>query len=174
MCGIVGYLDKTGNPDHPTGDILYRMLSALSRRGPDSAGVALLGKPHEDRLLLRLKLGEQGNLEARGQAVLAEVNKRVPVRKHQLFSEYLRLVVDPVEDIQAAHPAGGDGRRRAGAGQPGKPAGDRQAGGLAGESARALPHPRLDRHSRHRTHPHVHREPCRPEPLPALLGPRSP
>ena len=99
MCGIVGYLDKTGNPDALIGDILYRMLSALSRRGPDSAGVAIFGKPEGTNLVLRIKLGEQGNYEEKGAAVLEQARKRVPVNGHQFFSEYLRLVVGPVNDI---------------------------------------------------------------------------
>ena len=45
MCGIVGYLDKRLDPRAPVGRILLRMLSALGRRGPDSAGAALFGDP---------------------------------------------------------------------------------------------------------------------------------
>jgi glutamine phosphoribosylpyrophosphate amidotransferase len=42
MCGIVGYLDKTGRRDAATGRVVLMMLRALACRGPDSAGVALL------------------------------------------------------------------------------------------------------------------------------------
>jgi glutamate synthase domain-containing protein 1 len=38
MRGIVGYLDKTGNNSGRLGSTLLQMLSALGRRGPDSAG----------------------------------------------------------------------------------------------------------------------------------------
>ena len=100
MCGIVGYLDKTGHPDTSIGDVLYRMLSALSRRGPDSAGVAIFGKPEGTNLVARIKLGEQGNFEKKATALLEQIRKRVPVNEHQVFSEYLRLVVGPVKDIQ--------------------------------------------------------------------------
>jgi glutamate synthase domain-containing protein 1 len=47
MCGIVGYFHKTGG-EEPIGEVLLKMLNALARRGPDSAGVALFG-PREPR-----------------------------------------------------------------------------------------------------------------------------
>ena len=47
MCGIVGYFSKHG-ADQPVGSALLAMLTALARRGPDSAGVALFG-PGEPR-----------------------------------------------------------------------------------------------------------------------------
>lgn len=47
MCGIVGYFSKHGD-DQPVGSALLGMLTALARRGPDSAGVALFG-PGEPR-----------------------------------------------------------------------------------------------------------------------------
>jgi glutamate synthase domain-containing protein 1 len=43
MCGIVGFLDKSGGTGHPTGRVVLAMLRALACRGPDSAGVALIG-----------------------------------------------------------------------------------------------------------------------------------
>lgn len=47
MCGIVGYFRKHGD-DQPVGSALLAMLTALARRGPDSAGIALFG-PGEPR-----------------------------------------------------------------------------------------------------------------------------
>src|SRR5262245_2060368 len=66
MCGIVGFLDRTGGTTAPVGRHLLEMLTALGRRGPDSAGVAIFGgRPASaggDRsLVLRVKLGERGN-----------------------------------------------------------------------------------------------------------------
>jgi glutamate synthase domain-containing protein 1 len=52
MCGIVGFLDKRGGQERPVGRTLLAMLQALSCRGPDSAGVAVLGPPSE--FLLRV------------------------------------------------------------------------------------------------------------------------
>ena len=93
-------MDKGGNTETPIGDILFRMLSALSRRGPDSTGVAVFGKSQAPNLVLRIKLGERGNFEKKGSAVLEEIRKLVPVHRHQVFSEYLRLVIAPENDLR--------------------------------------------------------------------------
>lgn len=98
MCGIIGYLDKSGNVDTPIGDILYRMLSTLSCRGPDSAGVALFGKSHKPKLVLRIKLGERGSLEKKAKVVTEELRRLFPIHESQVYSEYLRAVVGPVEE----------------------------------------------------------------------------
>jgi glutamine phosphoribosylpyrophosphate amidotransferase len=50
MCGIVGFLDKLGRPDFPTGAIVLAMLDALACRGPDGAGIAALREPGSDGL----------------------------------------------------------------------------------------------------------------------------
>jgi glutamate synthase domain-containing protein 1 len=45
MCGIAGFLSRTST-DGPVGAVLLDMLSGLGRRGPDSAGVAIVrGQP---------------------------------------------------------------------------------------------------------------------------------
>jgi len=43
MCGIVGYWDKAARPEFPIGRVVLSMLEALSCRGPDSAGIAVIG-----------------------------------------------------------------------------------------------------------------------------------
>jgi methylamine---glutamate N-methyltransferase subunit A len=43
MCGIVGFLDKTAGQGAASGRIALTMLEALACRGPDGAGVALIG-----------------------------------------------------------------------------------------------------------------------------------
>jgi glutamate synthase domain-containing protein 1 len=43
MCGIVGFWDKSGRQESSTGRVVLTMLEALGCRGPDSAGVALIG-----------------------------------------------------------------------------------------------------------------------------------
>ena len=53
MCGIVGFLDKSGNELAPVGQVFLKMLIALGRRGPDSAGVALYGDCSNGRLILQ-------------------------------------------------------------------------------------------------------------------------
>jgi methylamine---glutamate N-methyltransferase subunit A len=43
MCGIVGFSDKTGRQSAASGRIVLTMLEALACRGPDGAGIALIG-----------------------------------------------------------------------------------------------------------------------------------
>ena len=43
MCGIVAFWDKSGGHETPTGQVILAMLEALACRGPDSAGIALIG-----------------------------------------------------------------------------------------------------------------------------------
>lgn len=100
MCGIVGYLDKTGTEQAPIGKILLGMLTTLSRRGPDSAGVAVFGKSQEPNWVLRIKLGERGRFDEKATLVAEQLRKFVPVYEQEVFSEYLRLVVGPVSDIK--------------------------------------------------------------------------
>ena len=44
MCGIAGFFDKSHTGSSPAGATLLRMLTALSCRGPDSAGHRPLGR----------------------------------------------------------------------------------------------------------------------------------
>ncbi len=74
MCGIVGFLDKTGNTQAPVGRTLLDMLSALARRGPDSSGVALYGDHGSDHYVVRIKLGEQGPFDTIAARVIEQVN----------------------------------------------------------------------------------------------------
>jgi glutamate synthase domain-containing protein 1 len=68
MCGIAGYLHLSNGsstePAPPVGRIVLSMIEALGCRGPDSAGVALCGPQHPESLVLRVKLGEHGDLAA--------------------------------------------------------------------------------------------------------------
>jgi len=61
MCGIVGYLDRKSNRESCIGEAILGMLQALECRGPDSAGVALFGKPQDHRFVVRVKLGGEGS-----------------------------------------------------------------------------------------------------------------
>ena len=57
MCGIVGFWDKSNDESESLGRTILKMLEALDRRGPDSAGVALYGSPENGDLVLKIKLG---------------------------------------------------------------------------------------------------------------------
>ncbi len=64
MCGIVGFFAKSREPAE-LGRTVLGMLRALGCRGPDSAGVALFGAPHDGSFALRVKLGEGADLEGK-------------------------------------------------------------------------------------------------------------
>jgi methylamine---glutamate N-methyltransferase subunit A len=69
MCGILGYFRKTADTDHHLGATMLRMLQALGRRGPDSAGVALIGPAHRAGYIVRVQAGDE--LEMRNQTIAA-------------------------------------------------------------------------------------------------------
>jgi methylamine---glutamate N-methyltransferase subunit A len=59
MCGIVGFVDKLGRRELPTGRVILTMLEALACRGPDSAGVALIhDEPADDAWTVRIAPGD--------------------------------------------------------------------------------------------------------------------
>ena len=94
MCGIVGFLDKSGNRGAPVGRVLLDMLTALGRRGPDSAGVALYSDHGDGKLVLRVKLGEHVRLETKAAQVKESMKDVVSAVEMSLQGEYVRLAVD--------------------------------------------------------------------------------
>ncbi len=92
MCGIAGFFDKAASPRAPVGATLLRMLMALSCRGPDSAGVAIWRNGEHD-LVVRVKLGDEGDLEARRGEVLRRARRAARVRTSATQGALLRLVV---------------------------------------------------------------------------------
>lgn len=112
MCGIAGFLDKTGNTAAAVGKTILSMLNALDCRGPDSAGVALYGGSHNGDMVLRISLGENGAFDERATQVAERVQTSVSVRESSTTGEYMRLVVDAQEDVrQLEHliESGGEG-----------------------------------------------------------------
>jgi glutamine phosphoribosylpyrophosphate amidotransferase len=67
MCGILGYFRKAAGPDEHLGATMLNMLEALGRRGPDSAGVALVGPVHPAGCIVRVQAGDE--LEMTRQAI---------------------------------------------------------------------------------------------------------
>jgi glutamine phosphoribosylpyrophosphate amidotransferase len=67
MCGILGYFRKGGGTDAQLGATMLSMLEALGRRGPDSAGVALVGPAHRGAYIVRVQAGDE--LEMSKQAI---------------------------------------------------------------------------------------------------------
>ncbi len=100
MCGIVGYLDKTANQPAPIGEVLFGMLRTLSDRGPDSAGVAIFGASQEEKLILRIKLGDREHFQKQAERLVNRLERLVRVYEKEVLSEYLRLVVASSGDIQ--------------------------------------------------------------------------
>src|SRR5919109_3043456 len=98
MCGIVGFLDKTNNARAAVGDVLFEMLKALGCRGPDSAGVALYGSGQAGALVLQIKLGEHGDLEAKSQEIAARVQRIGMLHDRTRTAAYLRLVLSDIGD----------------------------------------------------------------------------
>lgn len=101
MCGIMGYFDKTGRRDAELGATMLRMLTALGRRGPDSAGVALYTTRADGAHLMRVKLGEPTEVEARAAEVLRRVRLLARIYEHEHAGAYLRLALDFVGERQA-------------------------------------------------------------------------
>jgi glutamine phosphoribosylpyrophosphate amidotransferase len=83
MCGIVGFWAKTRSMESSTGRVVLNMLEALGCRGPDSAGVALIGpEPEPGRQTvwsIRIAGGDErtlARLEGMGQFVPAAKGDR--------------------------------------------------------------------------------------------------
>lgn len=74
--------------------MLLKMLTALGRRGPDSAGIALYGDCSGGMLVLWVKLGELGLCEGEKARVTERVKEIAPVVETSAKGEYFRLVVD--------------------------------------------------------------------------------
>ena len=171
MCGIAGFFDKTDIGRVPAGATLLRMLTALSCRGPDSAGIALWG-PGDDGLIVRVKLGDGGDLEARRREVLRRARRATRVQASAIAGR-----APPSRGREDG--ARGAGRRDRERGprrrgrEHGATARDREAGRRAGRPRRRVRRLHLDRHPRPRPHAPVDGEPGRPLPLPALLGSRD-
>ena len=100
MCGIVGFLDKSGNREAAVGQVLLDMLSALDRRGPDSSGVALYGDHGDGSCVLRIKLGEHGPFETIADQVVEQVKGITSVADVRVQGPSLRLIVEPQENLQ--------------------------------------------------------------------------
>src|SRR5437660_296152 len=89
MCGIVGYLDKSGASTR-LGPLLLGMLGALDRRGPDSAGVAVWGAP-ADGMIVRIALRDTSVTRARASAIVKRAQAVGRVSKVTTQGPYVRF-----------------------------------------------------------------------------------
>lgn len=94
MCGIVGFLDKTGAGQSSVGNVILKMLAALACRGPDSAGVALYGHCDDGAFIVRAKLGKRGDLAQRRDQIAERVRTLTNLREVSANEEYVRLTLD--------------------------------------------------------------------------------
>src|SRR5579872_5437538 len=91
MCGIVGFLDKTGDRADSLGRTVLGMLNALGCRGPDSAGVALYGEGRDNQFVAQVALSGHDGFDASASKVLAAAGKFGPVSDSSLTDCYLRF-----------------------------------------------------------------------------------
>ncbi|HEV3120584.1 MAG TPA: glutamine phosphoribosylpyrophosphate amidotransferase [Isosphaeraceae bacterium] len=91
MCGIVGLLDKTNNPERRTGELVLAMLRALGCRGPDSAGMALMQSGRQSDGAWTLRIAPAGLAEE----ALGALNSLGRVESPERQGETLRLRFHP-------------------------------------------------------------------------------
>jgi methylamine---glutamate N-methyltransferase subunit A len=85
--------------------VMLRMLEALGRRGPDSAGAALYGTGDAESLILRVKLSEERPVEEQQAPIVAAVKRLTAVRDVDVQGSSLRLAIQnhvPLPELSAA------------------------------------------------------------------------
>ena len=97
MCGIVGFLDTTGNGNGTIGKTVLEMLSHLAARGPDSAGVALYGPREDEAVVVQIKLGKHN----KASFIEEKIQELGSVREARTRGESLRVVMELQEGISA-------------------------------------------------------------------------
>lgn len=109
MCGIVGYVDRSGGSAAPVGAKVLAMLTALGGRGPDSAGVAVWGEAG-DGVIVRVKAGERPDANLQRE-LLACARRLGRVRAAAAQGSLLRFEIakaDPVELAARLEALGGE------------------------------------------------------------------
>ena len=100
MCGIVGFFAKDGSGQGEIGQTVLNMLRALGCRGPDSAGVALFGAPDADRFIVRVKLGDDGDLDSRAHQISGRLESFSGISHFSIIGAYARFVVGGDTDLK--------------------------------------------------------------------------
>lgn len=108
MCGIGGIFFKSNSHGQKTGEIAYRILEGIFRRGPDSTGVALWHKNEDSKLYIGINCDDPD----RSPAVIEQLHKLSAVKEATDGTGYVRAVIDYsgveselVESIDALHPS---------------------------------------------------------------------
>jgi glutamine phosphoribosylpyrophosphate amidotransferase len=90
MCGIAGYLSRTGT-DEPVGRVLLDMLTGLARRGPDSAGIACFNPNADGSNVAWVRLPATGDATAAEATVRDRLGGLAEIRDVQRHGDLLRL-----------------------------------------------------------------------------------
>ena len=101
MCGIAGIMLKDSSEPFKTGEALVNMLNGCQHRGPDSTGFALYGQAQENKLKLRLFVGQGKEADTaidRIKQFLAEQDATIVDDEH--VGEAYRVTVNFAGDIQ--------------------------------------------------------------------------
>jgi len=98
MCGIAGFFAKDGEQAE-VGTTILAMLRALGCRGPDSAGVALFGTPDDGRFVVRVKLGDRGDLESRARQIAGRLETIHGCSQFSTAASYARFLASSETDL---------------------------------------------------------------------------
>jgi glutamate synthase domain-containing protein 1 len=98
MCGIAGIFAKEDGQIE-VGRTILGMLRALGCRGPDSAGVALFGARDDDRYVVRVKLGDDGDLESRARQISERLQAFPGASQFSTTASYGRFLASGDTDL---------------------------------------------------------------------------
>ncbi len=108
MCGVGGIFFKTADHGAKTGEIAYRILDGIFRRGPDSTGVALWHANEGDLLFVGINYETPGA----GATILAALDRLGTVKQATDGEGYIRAAIsysgseaELVDAIDALDPA---------------------------------------------------------------------
>ena len=102
MCGIVGLFLKDPSLEPHLGAMLTDMLITMSDRGPDSAGIAIYGRPHKGHAKLTVQSATPGD---DFKTLAADLGKVLGAKVSATHKD-THLVLDvPVAQIDAARAA---------------------------------------------------------------------
>jgi methylamine---glutamate N-methyltransferase subunit A len=90
MCGIAGYMSRTG-ADEPIGRVLLDMLTGLARRGPDSAGLACFRPETDGTSVAWVRLPGDSDWEASETLVRTRLAGLAEVRNVERHGDLVRL-----------------------------------------------------------------------------------
>ena len=104
MCGIAGYLSRTG-ADEPVGRVLLDMLTGLAKRGPDSAGLALYKPETDGSHVAWVRLPEHGDADAAELVIRERLQGLAEIRSTERRGGLVRLQLwldVPAREISAS------------------------------------------------------------------------